>query len=103
MTMMFGARCLDTGAYGVMVNQCGAEGEGPWRFPGKSMVVAPTGRVLSEGRAWEEDVLYADLDADLLTRYRAMPCFALRERRPDAYGPLVDRNLGMSESEREEG
>jgi N-carbamoylputrescine amidase len=93
MTMMFGARCRDTGTYSVLVNQCGVEAWGPWRFPGKSMVFAPTGRVLAEARAWEEDVLYADLDAQVLARYRAMPCYTLRERRPGAYRPLLDESL----------
>lgn len=92
MTMMFGARCRDTGTYSVMANQCGPEGNGPWRFVGKSMIFAPTGRVLAEARAWGPDVIYADLDADLLHRYRQMECYTLRQRRPAAYGTLVDRH-----------
>jgi len=93
-TMMFGARCRDTGTYSVLANQCGIESGGPWRFPGKSMIFAPTGRVLAEAGAWEEEILCADLDAQLLARYRAMPCYALNERRPVAYRALVDEALG---------
>ena len=92
-TMMFGARCRDTGTYSALANQCGPVEDGPWRFPGKSLIVAPTGRILAEGAAWKEALLWADLDAAILRRYREMPCYALRGRRPDAYKPLVDESL----------
>jgi len=91
--MMFGARCRDTGTYSVLANQCGLIEDGPWRFPGKSMIFSPTGHVLAEGAAWDEDLICADLDAEVLEKYRRMPCYTLRERRPDAYKPLVDREL----------
>ncbi|MBN1558043.1 MAG: carbon-nitrogen hydrolase family protein [Lentisphaerae bacterium] len=91
--MMFGARCRDTGTYSALANRCGLLDAGPWRFPGKSMIVAPTGRVLAEAAAWEEDLICADLDAGVLARYRSMPCYTLRERRPGVYTPLVDAKL----------
>jgi predicted amidohydrolase len=90
MYMMFGARCRDTGTYSALVNHSGIEADGPWRFVGKSMVFAPTGRVLAEARAWEDDVLYADLNAQLLEDYRNMDAYALNARRPSAYAPLVE-------------
>ncbi len=89
MTMMFGARCRDTGTYSAYVNHSGPEGNGPWRFVGKSMVFAPTGRVIAEAGAWEDEVLYADIGAEIIHKYRNMPGFAMRARRPGVYGPLV--------------
>ena len=93
MYMMFGARCRDTGTYSAMVDHSGVEAHGPWRFVGKSMVFAPTGRVLAETEGWTEEAIYADLSAQLLEDYRKMDCFALKSRAPDAYGPLVDGSL----------
>ncbi len=91
MKMMFGARCRDTGTYSALVNYAGLKGEEQWKFVGKSMVFAPTGRVVAEAQAWEEDVLIADLSSRLLRDYRNMEAFALRRRRPDTYGALVER------------
>lgn len=88
-TMMFGARCRDTGTYSALINHSGIEAHGPWRFVGKSMILAPTGRVLAEARAWDAEILCADLSARLLADYRDMPCYTLRSRNPEAYGPLV--------------
>lgn len=93
MYMMFGARCRDTGTYSAMVDHSGIEAHGPWRFVGKSMVFAPTGRVMAETEGWKDEAIYADLDAQLLEDYRKMDCYVLRSREPDAYGPLVDRSL----------
>jgi predicted amidohydrolase len=93
MRMMFGARCRDTGTYSAMVDHSGIEDCGPWRFVGKSMVFAPTGRVLAETAGWKEQVIYADLSARLLDEYRNMDCYVLKARRPEAYGPLVDPGL----------
>ncbi|MFO7870723.1 MAG: carbon-nitrogen hydrolase family protein [Kiritimatiellia bacterium] len=100
MRMMFGARCRDTGTYSALVNHSGPEGEGPWKFAGKSMVFAPTGKVLAEARAWDEEIIYADLSARLLENYRSMDAFALRGRRPEAYGPLVEGSSGGCRGER---
>jgi predicted amidohydrolase len=52
-------------------------------------VFAPTGRVIAEACAWNDELLFADLDGDLLAQYRAMPCYALKSRRPDAYSELT--------------
>ena len=90
MVAMFGARCRDTGTYSVMVDHSGLEDGGPWRFVGKSMAFAPTGKVIAEAAGWKEEVLYADLSGRLLEAYRNMDCDVLKSRRPDAYGPLVD-------------
>ncbi len=93
MHMMFGARCRDAGTYSALVNHAGLEREGPWKFVGKSMVFAPTGKALGEARAWGDDMLFADLSASLLQRYRSMDAYVLRARRPSAYRPLVDEAL----------
>ena len=89
MRMMFGARCRDTGAYSALANSAGTEAGGPWRFVGKSMIFSPSGKALSEASAWKEDIIYADLKADLLEKYRKMDAFTLNARRPVAYGPLL--------------
>ena len=89
MYMMFGARCRDTGTYSVLANHCGIKAHSPSRLVGKSMIFAPTGRVLAEARAWDEEIIYADLSAQLLRDYRDMDAYALKGRRPTAYGPLA--------------
>jgi predicted amidohydrolase len=93
MYMMFGARCRDTGTYSAMVDHSGIEAHGPWRFVGKSMIFAPTGRVMAETEGWNDEAIYADLNAQLLEDYRRMDCYVLKSREPDAYGPLVDKSL----------
>jgi predicted amidohydrolase len=93
MHMMFGARCRDTGTYSAMVDHSGIEADGPWRFVGKSMVFAPTGKVLAETEGWRDETIYVDLEAKILRDYRRMDCYVLRSRQPDTYGPLVDRLL----------
>ncbi len=89
MKMMFGARSRDAGTFSALANRSGMKDAGPWRFVGKSMIFAPTGRVLSEAAAWSDDIIVADLQAAVLEQYRAMEAWALRGRRPAAYGPLV--------------
>ena len=91
--MMFGARCRDTGTYSAMIDHSGMEGQGPWRFVGKSMLFAPTGKVLAETEGWQDEVIYADQDAQLLEDYRKMDCYVLKSRAADAYGTLVDRSM----------
>ena len=90
MYMMFGARSRDTGTYSVMVDHSGIEAHGPWRFVGKSMIFAPTGRVLAETKGWGEETIYADLDGRLLEKYRSMDCYVLKSRMPGTYKPLTD-------------
>ncbi len=94
MEMMFGARCRDTGTYSALINQVGPEEDGPWRFVGKSMAFAPTGRVIAAAAAWEPQILYAELSGRLLADYRAMDCYAMKNRRPAAYGPLHETPEG---------
>ncbi len=89
MHMMFCARCRDTGTYSALANLCSPEQTAGGRFVGKSMIIAPTGRVLAEAPAWEETILHAELDAECLQAYRGMPAYALRGRRPEVYSPLV--------------
>ena len=91
--MMYGTRCRDTGTYSAMVDHSGIEAHGPWRFVGKSAIFAPTGKVLAETEGWKDEVIYADLDAQLLDDYRNMDCYVLKSRNPRAYAPLVDEDL----------
>jgi predicted amidohydrolase len=94
MQMMFGARCRDTGTYSALVNHSGIEAHGPWRFVGKSAVFAPTGKIIAEARAWGDELLVADLGAQLLEDYRNMDAYVLKARNPQAYRPLVEVGPG---------
>jgi len=90
MKMMFGARCRDTGTFSALANKTGTEKSGSWKFVGKSMIFAPTGRVIGEAGAWSDEIITADLDAELFQKYRAMDAWAMRGRRPSVYGSLVE-------------
>lgn len=56
---------------------------------GESLIVDPTGRVISKGSAQKEEVVWADLDLDLLHRQRKVWAF-FEDRRPELYGRLTD-------------
>lgn len=66
--------------------------EDPWRhgeFYGTSYIVDPKGRILSEGSENRDEVVVADCDLGLIEEARHAYQF-FRDRRPDAYGDLVD-------------
>ncbi len=65
--------------------------EEPWRigeFYGTSYWCNPRGQILAEGKRDEDDVVIADLDLDEIREVRNVWQF-FRDRRPDAYGPIV--------------
>ncbi len=65
--------------------------EEPWRigeFYGTSYWCDPRGQILAEGKRTEDDIVLADLDLDQIREVRNVWQF-FRDRRPDAYGPIV--------------
>jgi len=47
-----------------------AEWQGHCRFMGRSLIVAPDGKVLAESRSEQEEVVQAELDLSAVARYR---------------------------------
>ncbi len=68
-------------------NRAGTEGE--MTFFGRSFVVNPRGEVIAQAKENEEDLLVVELDLSLIEQTRRDLPF-LRDRRPDAYGPLIE-------------
>ena len=65
--------------------------EKPWKigeFYGESYFCDPRGKFLAEGPRDKDAVVVADLNLDLIEEVRSVWQF-YRDRRPDAYGPLV--------------
>lgn len=83
------ARALENQVVWVAANQAGTFGS--LRYVGSAKVVGPGGEVLADTGV-EAGVAIADVDvaAELAAARRAM--FALRDRRPDAYGAVVAPN-----------
>jgi len=76
--------------YVVFVNRVGTEGQ--LRFWGGSHVVDPWGEVIAEARAYEEQVLYVDIDvAEVRRRRRGIPL--VREARLGLLRREIDRLL----------
>ncbi len=79
------ARAIENQCFVVGANRVGAGGGS--KFPGASMIVGPTGKILARGGE-EPCVLSANLEMDRLREIRQfLPVF--RDRRPEAY--RVDR------------
>lgn len=84
-----GLACAN-GVYVATINRVGWED--PWRhgeFYGTSYVVDPKGRIIAEGSEDKDEVIVAECDLDLIDEVRHNYQF-FRDRRPDAYGDLVD-------------
>jgi beta-ureidopropionase len=71
------------------INRVGIEPLGDNDFYGGSYFADPRGQLVGEAASdTSEEALVRDLDLDLLAEVRALWAF-YRDRRPDAYGPLV--------------
>ncbi|MBC8104772.1 MAG: carbon-nitrogen family hydrolase, partial [Cytophagales bacterium] len=77
------ARAIENQAYVVGVNRVGIDPT-PLTYPGRSVVIDPSGQVLAEGDD-RELVLSAVLDRDLVARYRTELPF-LADRRTTGLG-----------------
>ena len=66
--------------------------EGPWsigKFYGSSYFVDPRGQFVANASEDQDELLVATLDLDMIEEVRRTWQF-FRDRRPDAYGPLVE-------------
>ena len=71
------------------INRVGTEA--PWHigeFYGQSYFCDPRGKILAEGPRDKDAVVVADLNLDMIEEVRSVWQF-YRDRRPDAYGALV--------------
>lgn len=80
-------RAFENGVYMAPCNKVGVEDT--WTFSGSSMVVDPGGTVLHRASEVDEEVFTVELDKQRSIESRIAYPF-LRDRRPHAYGALVD-------------
>ena len=83
------AHAVANGYFVGAINRVGWEK--PWKigeFYGQSYFCDPRGKFLAEGPRDKDAVVAADLNLDLIEEVRSVWQF-YRDRRPDAYGPLV--------------
>jgi beta-ureidopropionase len=84
------AHAVANGYYVGAINRVGTEA--PWNigtFYGNSYFVDPRGQILACGSEDQDELVVASLDLDLIEEVRRTWQF-FRDRRPDAYGPLVE-------------
>jgi predicted amidohydrolase len=81
-------RALENGVYFAACNHVGREGE--WDMSGKSMVIDPLGKIMSQASHSEEQILTVEIDrAKVIAARRRFPLF--RDRRPDAYEAITSK------------
>src|SRR5436305_2085632 len=83
------AHAVANGYFVGAINRVGTEA--PWKigeFYGQSYFCDPRGKFLAEGPRDKDAVVVADLNLDLIEEVRSVWQF-YRDRRPDAYAPLV--------------
>ena len=84
------AHAIANGYFVGTINRVGQESElGPNDYYGSSYFCDPRGKIIAQASDTEEEVLVADLDLDLVRQVRNEWQF-YRDRRPDAYGKIVD-------------
>ncbi len=84
------AHAIANGYYVGAINRVGTEA--PWnigKFYGNSYFVNPRGEIIACGSEDNDELVVAALDLDLIEEVRRTWQF-YRDRRPDAYGPLVE-------------
>jgi N-carbamoylputrescine amidase len=88
------AHAIANGVYVAAINRVGHEGEagGGIQFWGSSFVCDPFGQVVAQASDVGPDVLVVECDLGRLETVRRHWPF-LRDRRVDAYGPIVERLL----------
>jgi len=83
------AHAVANGYFVGAINRVGTEA--PWNigeFYGQSYFCDPRGQILAEGSRDQDELVVADLDMDKIREVRNTWQF-FRDRRPDAYGPIV--------------
>ncbi len=88
------AHAISNGVFVAAVNRIGHEGpaDGGLEFWGGTFLTDPFGRVLARASRDKEEVLVVECDLSLMEETRRNWPF-LRDRRIDAYGPIVQRFL----------
>src|SRR6266851_2295318 len=87
---MLATRAMDNLVAVAYVNQVGGQDE--LVFDGNSLVVDQSGSIVARGRAFEEDLVVADIDADAVARARLHDTRRRRARRVlERRGVTVDR------------
>jgi N-carbamoylputrescine amidase len=84
------AHAVANGYFVGAINRVGTEA--PWnigRFYGSSYFVDPRGQILACAGEDQDELVVATLDLDMIEEVRRTWQF-FRDRRPDAYGPLVE-------------
>ena len=79
---------FQNGYFTALCNRVGPEES--LTFAGESFVCGPDGSVIVRAGTLEETTLYADIDLKQVARSHARTLF-LRDRRPDLYGPWLNR------------
>jgi N-carbamoylputrescine amidase len=90
---------IANGVYIAVVNRVGLEGpaDAGLEFWGRSFLADPFGRIVAEASDNDEEILIAECDPALSEETRRNWPF-LRDRRIDAYQPILERWLGESQS-----
>jgi beta-ureidopropionase len=84
------AHAVANGYFVGAINRVGTEG--PWnigKFYGSSYFVDPRGQIVACASEDQDELVVATLDLDMIEEVRRTWQF-FRDRRPDAYGPLVE-------------
>jgi len=84
------AHAIANGYFVGAINRVGTEA--PWnigKFYGNSYFVDPRGQIIACGSEDKDELVVAELDLDMIEDVRRTWQF-YRDRRPDAYGPLVE-------------
>lgn len=84
------AHAVANGYFVGAINRVGTEA--PWNigeFYGQSYFCDPRGQIIAEGSRDQDELIVADLDMDKIREVRNTWQF-FRDRRPDAYGAIVD-------------
>ena len=86
-------RARENRIFYVAVNRVGEERG--FKFFGRSKIADCTGRVLADGKPYEEDILYADIEPavarekHMVIRPGEFEAHFFNDRRPEFYGPIV--------------
>jgi len=79
-------RATENGVFFLSCNRAGRQGR--CAFMGRSVIVAPDGRILAQSSSEDEDVIRAELDLDDVARYRTYVGLAT-DRRADMYAQYL--------------
>lgn len=86
-TVMRG-QAIANGVFIAAANRTGREGV---EFYGSSFICDPMGNILAQASRDQTEVLVAELDASLFEQWRYLFPL-LKQRRPDAYGAIIEEN-----------